>query len=253
VNRERLVQGPSRVKDYAADGEDLLSGRKSSNFNPMRGNQAFKIILLPILLVTIALAAFTQTKPAPKTTFFDSDGNQISNNEFVDIRMANYHYPDRTLMKTLDDGTVEFRLQKIPQEGSTAPAFSVKSLDGKTISSADLKGKVVVLSFWFIGCPACIDLEPKLNAFKEKFAGRDDVIFLAMTPDQAASVKRYLAKERFDYLQAIDAKQAMDSFVFGVYPKNIVIDRSGKIVYWRSTIKAWDKFESVVRNELGKN
>ena len=32
----------------------------------------------------------------------------------------------------------------------------------------------------------------------------------------------------------------------------IVIDKQGKIVYWRTTVKAWDKFESVVRAELDK-
>ncbi len=186
----------------------------------------------------------------PKTIFLDSDGNSISNNEFVDIRMANFHYPDKTLMTKLDDGTVEFRLQKIPQEGSAAPEFSVKTIDGKTVSMTDLKGKVVVLTFWFIGCPACLNMEPKLNAFKAKFAGNEDVVFIAMTPDPAATVKKYLAKERFDYLQVADAKDAMESFVFGVYPKNIVIDKNGNIVYWRSTIKAWDKFESVVLAEV---
>ncbi|MGH9947850.1 MAG: peroxiredoxin family protein [Pyrinomonadaceae bacterium] len=212
-----------------------------------------KAIFLVCVLLTLNGFVLPQTAPTGKTIFRDSDGNLVSNNEFVDIRMANFHYPDRTLMKALEDGTVEFRLQKIPQEGSVAPEFSVKTLDGKTLNSKDLKGKVVVLTFWFIGCPACLDMEPKLNAFKARFAGRDDVVFIAMTPDNAASVKKYLAKEKFDYLQAADAKDAMDSFVFGVYPKNIVIDRTGKIVYWRSTVKAWDKFEAVVRAELAKN
>ena len=212
-----------------------------------------RTLLFAAFTAISAAAVFSQSKAAPKTLFFDSDGNQVSNNEFVDIRMANFHYPDRTVMKTLDDGTVEFHLQKIPQEGAAAPAFSVTTLDGKTIRSEDLKGKVVVLSFWFIGCPACMAMEPKLNAFKTKFADRDDIIFLAMTADPASNVRRYLAKEKFDYIHAADAKAAMAPFVFGVYPKNIVIDRSGKIVYWRSSINAWDKFESVVRSELAKN
>jgi peroxiredoxin len=206
-----------------------------------------------IVIASLALCAFGQLKTVPKTFFYDSDGNEISNNEFVDIRMANPNYPDRTIVKTLDDGTVVFRLQKVPQEGSAAPAFSVRTLDGATISSADLRGKVVVLSFWFIGCPACIGMEPSLNAFKSKFSDRNDIVFLAMTADPAQDVKRYLEKQKFDYTNAANAKVAMDSFVFRVYPKNIVIDRSGKIVYWRTTIKAWDKFESVVRAELGKN
>ena len=217
--------------------------------NTIITRSAFVVILIAIAAILVS----AESKPVPKTLFYDSDGNEVSNNEFVDIRMANPNYPDRTIVKTLDDGTVIFHLQKVPQEGGAAPAFSVRTLDGGTISSADLKGKVVVLSFWFIGCPACIDLEPKLNIFKSKFSDRNDVVFLAMTADPAQDVRKYLAKQRFDYTNAADAKDAMASFVFRVYPKNIVIDRSGKIVYWRSTIKAWDKFESVVRGELGKN
>ena len=206
------------------------------------------------VLVFAAGGAIGQFKqPVPKTIFRDSDGNLVSNNEFVDIRMANFHYPDRTLVKTLEDGTIEFRLQKIPQEGMPAPAFSVRTLDGKIVSSSELKGKVVVLNFWFIGCAVCQAHKPKLNELKTKFTGRDDVVFLAMTADPVGEVKKYLAKETFDYLQVADAKAAMDEFVFSGFPKNIVIDRSGKIVYWRSTIAAWDKFETVVRSELSKN
>jgi peroxiredoxin len=197
-------------------------------------------------------ATLAQAKPAPREIFRDSDGNLVSNNEFVDIRMANFNYPDATVIKILDDGTKEFRLQKIPQEGMPAPAFTVRTLDGRTLSLADLRGKVVVLSFWFIGCPACFAMEPKLNDFKARFA-ESDVVFLAMTSDRKDALEKYLKKERFDYLQAADAKDAMAHFAFRGFPKNIVIDKRGTIVYWRSTIHAWDKFESVVRAELAKD
>src|SRR5215211_5803875 len=116
--------------------------------------QLFRLAAVLVWTTFFCCVLSAQPKPVPKTLFFDSDGNQVSNNEFVDIRMANFHYPDRTIVKTLGDGTIEFHLQKIPQEGALAPQFSVKTLDGKTLTSADLKGKVVVLSFWFIGCPA---------------------------------------------------------------------------------------------------
>jgi len=212
-----------------------------------------KSFALFAIVGTLAVAAMAQQKPAPKTLFFDSDGKQVSNNEFVDIRMANSHYPDATVIKTLADGTIEFHLQKIPQEGMTAPDFSVRTLDGKTIRLAELRGKVVVLSFWFIGCPTCRALKPHLNQFKSKFADRDDIVFLAMTADPESAVESFLKKEPFDYVQAVDAKTAMTSFVFRTYPKNIVIDRTGKIVYWRGVIRSWDKFESVVRGELAKN
>jgi thiol-disulfide isomerase/thioredoxin len=240
---------------------DLLSKCKFLTLKEMRVFSVDSVFraagLFVILLAAFAAADFqAQTKvptaPPGKTIFRDSDGNLISNNEFVDIRMANFNYPDATLVRQFEDGTVEFRLQKIPQEGMTAPNFSVRTLEGKTVSLADLKGKVVVLNFWFIGCPACLDMEPKLNAFKAKFAGNDDVLFLAMTADPARELKKYLSKVHFDYEQASDAKAAMEMFVFNGFPKNIVISKKGEIVYWRSTIKAWDKFDSVVRTELAK-
>ena len=217
------------------------------------------LFLISALIVVLLLAAsgpIAQTKvptaPHTKTIFRDSDGNLVSNNEFVDIRMANFHYPDATLIKTLDDATIEFRLQKIPQEGMAAPNFSAKTIDGKTIKYNDLKGKVVVLNFWFIGCPVCFAQRPKLNEFAAKFAGNEDVVFVAMTADPSSAVKKYIATKPFDYHQVADAKPAMDKFVFAGFPKNIIIGKDGKIVYWRTTIHAWDKFESVVRTELGK-
>ena len=166
--------------------------------------------------------------------------------------MANPSYPDRTLMKTLDDGTVEFRLQKIPQEGSKAPEFSLKTIDGKTVSSAELRGKVVVLNFWFIGCPVCRAIKPKLNAFKAKFGESENVVFLAVTGDPPVEVAKFAKTEPLSYIQAAGAADELKKFVFNGYPKNIVISKTGEIVYWRTTVHAWDKFESVVRGELAK-
>ncbi|HQU90941.1 MAG TPA: TlpA disulfide reductase family protein [Pyrinomonadaceae bacterium] len=212
-----------------------------------------KLITSGIVVCLAAIGAFAQTKaPIAKTLFYDSDGNLISNNEFVDIRIANSQYPDRTLMKTLDDGTVEFRLQKIPQEGAKAPEYTLRTIDGETVSSTALRGKVVVLNFWFIGCPVCRALKPKLNTFKAKFDGRDDVVFIAATYDPPGEVAKFAKHEPLDYIQTAGAEAELKKFVFNGYPKNIVISKTGEIVYWRSNIYAWDKFESVVRGELAK-
>ena len=221
-------------------------------FDEMR-SQIGKIGVFAAILFVAALTASAQTKaPVGKTLFYDSDGNLISNNEFVDIRMANPSYPDRTLMKSLEDGTVEFRLQKIPQEGMKAPEFSLKTIDGKSVSSADLRGKVVVLNFWFIGCPVCRAIKPKLNAFKAKFGESENVVFLAVTGDPPDEVAKFAKSEPLSFIQAAGAADELRKFVFHGYPKNIVISKTGEIVYWRTTVHAWDKFESVVRGELAK-
>jgi thiol-disulfide isomerase/thioredoxin len=109
-----------------------------------------------------------------------------------------------------------------------------------------------VLNFWFIGCAVCRAHHPKLNELKGKFAGRDDVVFLAATYESEGDVKKYLSKEKFDYLQVADADPLLKTFRFAGYPRNIVVSRTGEIVYWRTSVSAWDKFESVIRNELAK-
>ena len=211
-----------------------------------------QIVISAALLFISAVAAYAQAKDAPKEVFRDSDGNIVSNNEFVDIRMANFNYPDATVIKILEDGTKEFRLQKVAQEGMTAPDVKVRTIDGKAVALRDLRGKVVVLNFWFIGCAVCRAMKPQLNDFTKLFADDEDVVFLAMTEDPESEVEKFIKKNPSEYLNAADAREAMSKFYFRGFPKNIVIDKQGKIVYWRSPIKAWNKFESVVRDELAK-
>lgn len=212
-----------------------------------------KLVFGLMLSLLVACSTLAQTKSAVgKTILRDSNGNLISNNEFVDIRMANPHYPDATIVKTLDDGTIEFRLQKIAQEGMQAPDFRFTTLDGKTISAVDLKGKVVVFNFWFIGCHVCRAIKPDLNKFKAKFEGREDIVFIAATADPPGEVAKFAKTEPLDYIQTAAAGAELKKFVFSGYPRNIVVSKTGEIIYWRTTVKAWDKFESVVRSELTK-
>ncbi len=203
--------------------------------------------------IVMASTAFGQVKTSPpKTIFRDSDGNLISNNEFVDIRMANFHLRDQTNVRTLEDGTIEFQLQKIPQEGMEVGEITAADISGQAVNFSQYRGKVVVLNFWFIGCAVCRGEIPKLNDFAAKFAGESDVAFIAITADPRDAVKKFIEKNRFDYRQIADGKPALSRFVVGGYPKNVVIGKDGRIVYWRSTIAAWYKFESVVRTELSK-
>ena len=56
-----------------------------------------------VALIFSSVLVAAQTKPAPREIFRDSDGNLVSNNEFVDIRVANFNYPDATVIKFLEE------------------------------------------------------------------------------------------------------------------------------------------------------
>jgi thiol-disulfide isomerase/thioredoxin len=202
-----------------------------------------------------AVPAISQAEPnKPKEIFRDAAGNLISNNEFVDLRLANSNEAaDPATRTVLEDGTIEFRVANPRQEGTIVPKFDVPDIDAKWVNTEELRGKVLVLNFWFIGCVGCMDEIPKLSALADKFNGNDDVIFLAIANNTPQQLRAYLRGNKFNYRHIGQGLTLVKLFEFTGYPKNIVIGRDGKIVYWRSGIHAWDKFESVIRGELGGN
>src|SRR5262249_14717475 len=114
------------------------------------------------------------------------------------------------------------------------------------------KGKVVVLNFWFIGCLGCMDEMPKISAVADKYRDNQDIVFISIAPNTPQQLRPFRDNYKFKYRMVGLGQPLIDQFKFAGFPKNLVIGRDGKIVYWRSTIHAWDKFESVIKTELDK-
>lgn len=214
-----------------------------------------KLALTWMIAVAAAVPAIAQLAPSnPKEIFRDADGNLISNNEFVDLRLANSaDGKDPATRTVLEDGTIEFRVSNPRQEGTELPKFDVPDIDAKWVNTEELKGKVIVLNFWFIGCVGCMDEIPKLSAMADKFKGNDDVVFLAIANNTPQELRAFLRGNKFNYRHIGQGLSLVKQFGFNGYPKNIVIGRDGRIAYWRSSVHAWDKFESVIRGELERN
>jgi peroxiredoxin len=197
-------------------------------------------------------SAASTKRRIPKTFFRDSSGNLITNNEFVDLRLANPAEKDPAAQRFLENGDVEFTVASPRQERTEAPLFEAPTLDGKLIRTEDLKGKVVVLNFWFIGCPGCMSEIVSLNSLASKFKDNKDVTFIAVAPDAREDIRAFTKQYPFDYELVGSARSILNLFDFKGFPRNIVIGRDGRIAYWRTTVHAWEKFESVIRAELAK-
>lgn len=111
-----------------------------------------------------------------------------------------------------------------------APDFEVTSLAGDKLNPAALKGKVVVLNFWFIGCAPCRVEIPGLNKLTEEFK-EEDVVFIAFAMDQAEALKNYLKEHPFTYKIIPDAAKTAALFKANVFPTHIIIDKQGRIAY----------------------
>ena len=145
----------------------------------------FVIILLT--LGSIGLAA--QNK---NTIFFDSlDQVTTWEGHWAQVVTGRYKsvYNRSENKKTLTKTTIEDfqtqlrktekRITKTANLGTEFPGFNVLDLQGNRLTTAELKGKVLVLNFWFIGCSPCEMERPSLNDLKKLYAENKDVVFIA--------------------------------------------------------------------------
>src|SRR6202171_2844587 len=110
--------------------------------------------------------------------------------------------------------------------------FSLRRVDGSAaFKLADARGKTVVLDFWTTWCSYCRVTEAALSDIRKKFAGRDDIVFLAVNKDEDESqVALFLKEMKFE--GAVVFADGLDSlFKVETIPTIIVLDHAGKVAY----------------------
>lgn len=118
--------------------------------------------------------------------------------------------------------------------GKPFPAQEFVTIDGERITPQMLAGKVVHYNFWFLGCGPCRKEIPGLVALQEKYAGNDDVIFIAIGFDAPKKIRTFAAKQGWRFkMVALEEEDFWDfqRQVCGSMgcPANIFVDRSGTI------------------------
>lgn len=125
-----------------------------------------------------------------------------------------------------------------------APGFELKDLTGRVWSLAALRGKIIVLNFWFTACTGCVQEMPELNKLTQAYDA-EKVVFLALTFNNANQVRQFLQQHPFNYIQLPDSRAVSEKYNIRSWPTSMVIDQKGNI----KTIMKWDKN---IREELGK-
>lgn len=116
----------------------------------------------------------------------------------------------------------------VTDEGKPAPPFALRTYDGRTLSLADFRGKVVLLDFWGTFCPPCMAALPKLQALHEKHASRGFAVVGVTVDDRPAMVKKATAKITYPIVQA--TPQVWSAYRINALPSLVLVGRDGRIV-----------------------
>ncbi|MFP9112646.1 TlpA family protein disulfide reductase [Flavobacterium sp. RHBU_3] len=113
---------------------------------------------------------------------------------------------------------------------SSVNDFVMTDIQGNQYTTESLRGKVIILDFWFTTCAPCIKEMPELNKIREEF-GTDEVAYFGITFSEKEKVEKLLKNVKYDYTIVADSKELCDKFGIMFYPTTLVIDKKGKIVY----------------------
>ena len=131
--------------------------------------------------------------------------------------------------------------------GKPAPAFTLKTLDGRTISNADLAGKPYAVNFWASWCPPCRQEHGALRAFWERYR-RDGVQLLGVIFQDSPAAARAFQQELggdWPLLEDPGGRTAVD-FGMRAPPETFVVNSQGVIVAKFSGALSHGQLEQVV-------
>lgn len=128
------------------------------------------------------------------------------------------------------DGTV---LQIPAADREEVPAWGGETSHGENVDSADLDG-VVVLNFWYAGCPPCRVEAPDLEEVYQEFS--DELTFLGVNVRDSAATANSFEREfgvSYDSILDVSTRDVLSAFAGEVppsaVPTTLVLDAQGRV------------------------
>ena len=124
----------------------------------------------------------------------------------------------------------------IENRGAQMPDFALADPAGKKLTSADLKGKPVLINLWATWCGPCVQEMPMLDQLAGVDGGKLRVVTISedLAPQNTEKVGKFFAQRKFAHLEPwLDPDNTLaDHYATGVLPTTVLYDAQGREV-WR--------------------
>jgi len=117
----------------------------------------------------------------------------------------------------------------LPAEAGVSLDWTVKTLDGVEVNLKDhAGGKALFLNFWATWCGPCVAELPSIEKLYSQFG--NDVVFVCVSNEQAATIKKFLEVRKFScpfFVAAADPPKELNTTAI---PATFIISPEGKIL-----------------------
>ena len=135
--------------------------------------------------------------------------------------------------------------------GAPAPDATLVTLDGQHLSTADLKGRVVILTFWATWCGPCREELPLLSAYAAEHAA-EGLSVLGFTLDSADALSKVQAvAQSLSFPVGFLERSTLPGYgrIWRI-PVNFTINREGQLIDngWKDKTPSWtaERLERIV-------
>jgi thiol-disulfide isomerase/thioredoxin len=137
--------------------------------------------------------------------------------------------------------------------GTPAPDFTLESLDGKTVTLSEFKGKAVLVNFWATWCGPCKIETPWLVELQNEYGSQGlQIVGVAMDDSGKDEIARFAKDMGMNY-PVLLGKEAVGEAYGGVpaLPESFFVGRDGKIVDKIMGIEGKADIEIAIKKALG--
>lgn len=149
------------------------------------------------------------------------------------------------------DGTAPVVL-KFAEDPDVVPPFMEHDLSGGPVSTAALKGKVVILNFWATWCGPCREEIPEMIALQSRYKDNLRVIGISEDDGPPDQVAKFVQKAGMNY-PVIMANDALEKEYGGIaaLPTSFLVNKDGRVVQKDVGVYPLDYYDLQVRALMG--
>ncbi|TCD05858.1 TlpA family protein disulfide reductase [Pedobacter frigidisoli] len=120
--------------------------------------------------------------------------------------------------------------------------FSLTDESGKTVKLNTLRGKVLVIDFWFNGCQGCLEMTPSIEKLINDFSYNQDVLFISINTDDLRKFQDGIKmggytsdKQLILYTSGMARQHPLLKYIgIDFYPTIMIIGKDGNLISSRA-------------------
>lgn len=117
-----------------------------------------------------------------------------------------------------------------PQPGHPAPSFRLQTLDGSTVSLADLTGRVVLINVWASWCAPCRSEMPAIEAAYVTYREQGFTVAAVNLREDRETVAAFLRTHKLTFPALLDTDGTVSTaYRSHALPSSFFVDRQGVI------------------------